>query len=509
MKEYNYYSAWAQYAFPEENKKFLADSEVSALYCEAVNLDGSECVKKVYREGGGVPLYIEDGKAFVLKDGHSLVAGQSGSKKTRAIVKPTIIAEGLRGNSLVINDIKGEITGDPIVMNFLKERGYEIYCLDFRNFNKSGFNFFQYPLELLVEGKANKASKYLSEFAGSLVDDKKTVDDFWNDSAVMLISALSFLILQIVVQKEKGRDMANMASLISFINGEQEHNKEIFSEIAKECEGDLFNPASTLVNIYNNPEKTFSCIISSTLSLLKEFISNEDLSRMMAFSSFDVKKLYKKKTCIAMIIPDETNAFDRLAGFVFESIYQQLIEEYENQYEGKKQPKCDVHFLIDEFCNTSMKNVSHKISASRSRHINFTLVYQSDKQLEDTYPNDAGAIKGNCSNHIFLGSTDFDMLKKLSESTGESRRTPEGEKRAVVSVEDLRKMKKGEYFKDALLIRDNYLYCAKLMDYERYPNIQKYKNTRINYYDEVKECRAYAYTPNRLATELVANKLFF
>ena len=76
---------------------------------------------------GGVPvMYDAENRRLYIdqSDTHSLVYGATGSLKTRTTVGPTIKVLGYAGESMIINDPKGELfnrhAGD------LKKQGYNI-----------------------------------------------------------------------------------------------------------------------------------------------------------------------------------------------------------------------------------------------------------------------------------------------------------------------------------------------------------------------------------------------
>lgn len=80
------------FAFDVLTKKFIVEKE-----------------RKYY---GGVPIFydIETRKLYVdAADTHSLVFGATGSLKTRTVVSPTIKILGYAGESMIINDPKGEL----------------------------------------------------------------------------------------------------------------------------------------------------------------------------------------------------------------------------------------------------------------------------------------------------------------------------------------------------------------------------------------------------------------
>ena len=83
-------------------------------------------------EGAGIPL-INNGKDIWVdnSDYHTMIIGSTGSGKTVCIVKPQVNLLAKKGESMIINDPKGELykyCGD-----YLKEQGYNIVVLNFRN----------------------------------------------------------------------------------------------------------------------------------------------------------------------------------------------------------------------------------------------------------------------------------------------------------------------------------------------------------------------------------------
>ena len=83
---------------------------------------------------GGIPI-INDGKKAYLPniESHTLVIGSTGSGKTQTTILPLTKLALLSGESVVINDIKGEIYKST-AHNF-KEQGYEVIVINFDNPN--------------------------------------------------------------------------------------------------------------------------------------------------------------------------------------------------------------------------------------------------------------------------------------------------------------------------------------------------------------------------------------
>lgn len=63
-------------------------------------------------------------------------------------------------------------------------------------------------------------------------------------------------------------------------------------------------------------------------------------------------------------------------------------------------------------------SISNKITVSRSRNIRFYLVLQDFDQLKETYKEQAGTIKSNCTNWIYLLTADNETAKEISTRLG-------------------------------------------------------------------------------------------
>ncbi len=498
-QKYDYYSDWSQYACNEEKSRFLTDEELQDFCCDCMDLNDPKRAKT----SGGIPVLYRDGKMYVLKEGHTKTEAESGNMKSRTVARGSIISAACNGDSCIVTDPKGEICSDPKIMGFLKAHGIKVHVLDFRNFDKDGFNILAYPFELMKAGDENGAANHISQFAACLLQNKKANDDFWNDSAKLLIENLSNVILRLLANKKKGEKAANLASLMRFISKDKDYMKSVMENLKDTKRANtLYDPIDTLLDIYANPEKTYACIMTSTMALLKDFKSSPALTQMLSVSTFDIREFYETPSVLFIVVPDETTAYNKIAGYLIDTMYQLLIAAYTEEFQNFRKPFCRIHFICDEFANIGINDMGAKISASRSREIEWTLIYQSEKQMRVSYEKDYDTIRGNCRNTLFLGSSDFGILTSISEQCGTTKVTSDGRSESLVRVEDLRKMKKEWTYKEALLIRGDHLYTAKLPDYEQYPFLDKYKGMKITYSENVLKQEAELYTPENLNSEL-------
>ncbi len=481
MYKYMYESYWRKYAGPgTEEERFLLDDKYSlSKICEEVDLrsfrNGSGVSKQNFAgknnrfrpTGSGIPISLHGDMLYTLSEGpHTRVIGESGSKKSRTVCRGAILSAVLKGDSCIVTDPKGELYSDEKLGALLEERDYEVYVLDFQRFDKDGFNIFSNVFHHMLHQDKRKALDAINRFSDMLVVDKKTVDDYWNDEAVVLINIALHILFE-ACSRKGDMELFNIHSLRAFISQNKEGLYDSFREIKRGVKSSSkTNPVTEYIDMTRIADRTYSCIVSSALTLLARFTSSTQLMDMLSTNSFMPSDFYKKPTVLFLSIPDETSAYNQLTGYIIDIIYQILIDEYERDYQGIVNPSCNIKIICDEIASININDMASKISASRSRRIDWTLIYQSDKQMSQAYDKDFDTICGNCKNIIFLGSSDHEILKDISDMTGVTDLTPDGSTRNMVTVEDLRRMKKRREYKEALVITGNYLYCAKLPDYE-------------------------------------------
>lgn len=501
-----YQTSWKKYAQEREENRFLSSSEEDLLkICDCIELHGGSHQKTT----GGIPIHYdkEKGKIYVLKTGpHTRVEGESGSKKSRTIARGSIISACLNHHdSVIVTDPKGEISSDPKIRWILKKAGIKIHILDFRNFDKDGVNPLAYAFEMLEKGEYVQGMSWINKFVTMLVESKKGADDpFWNTQAGDLIRFGTQILAISLLQKKDGKQAFNLSSVKSFIRQDRERLQSIFFSLAQK------EPACNAIKGYNDviqidADKTYSCIISSANALLSEFASSEQLLQMLSRQTFDIRSFYQQPSALFLIIPDEHKTYNMLAGYLIDQFYQILVETYE-PFQNKKGAPCSIKFICDEAANLQIHDMASKISASRSRQIDWILIFQSERQMRQAYPEDWGTICGNCKNRIYLGSSDFEIMKNISAQAGTDLQNE-----PLVSVADLRKMGKEKDFKQALILTGNQIYCAKLPDYEVFPFPERLEETekKKKKKERTKPQPPMLYTPEDLIEDYRNGKICF
>ncbi len=418
------------YARWSTEKEIKADSGVTKVDPKADKLNAA-----------GIPL-INNGKEIWVDNGeyHNLVIGSTGSGKTQTVVKPMVNLLAKKGESMIITDPKGEIY--KYAATALKERGYKIIVLNFREPNKgNAWNPLTLPYRYYKDGNTDKSTELLDDVALNILYDqtKKSGDsDFWEKSAADYFSGLALGLFYDAKEKEVNLNSINFMSTI----GEERYATSNYIKEYFNLKGAESAPYIFASNTINAPNDTKGGILSTFRQKIRLFSSRESLSEMLAYSDFKMEDIGREKTAVFMIIHDEKKTYHALMTIFIKQCYETLIDVA--QENGGKLP-FRTNFILDEFANMPpLKDVDSMVSAARSRDIRFTFIIQNFAQLNDVYGKEvAEIIKGNCGNLVYLISTELAALEEISKMCGEVK-SKEKDKTAstpLVTISDLQKLK--------------------------------------------------------------------
>ncbi len=392
-------------------------------------------------EKGGIPLY-NNGKHLWVDSGeyHNLIIGSTGSGKTQMMVQPMVSVLAKAGESMIITDPKGEIYEKNGEM--LRERGYKIVVLNFRNPLKgNSWNPFALPYDLYKNGNTDKAVEILEDLGLNIIKDSNSnnSDPFWENTSADYFTGLSVALFD-----DAKEDEINLNSInLMVTDGDDKcgaastYAKEYFSN--KNKAGTAYVKASSTINA---PNETRGSILSVFKQKVNLFASRENLSEMLSHSDFDMKDIGRKKTAVFLVIQDEKTTYHPLVTIFLKQCYETLIDVAQDCPGGKLPYK--TNFILDEFANMPpLKDVTTMVTAARSRNIRFSFIIQNFAQLNDVYGKDqAETIKGNCGNIIYLISSEMSALEEISKMCGEVK-SKEKDKTAstpLVTVSDLQRL---------------------------------------------------------------------
>ncbi len=306
--------------------------------------------------------------------------------------------------SYVFTDPKGELYDKTA--GFLQKNGYDIKVLNLvRPQNSDGYNpLMHVSSELDVDVIANTIVKGQKSESGS--------DPYWDDMAELLLKSLIYYL--IATRPEEEQNLASCAELVRAANNKGGSN--LLSELMNQLPYD--HPARMYYkSIEIAPEKTYGSILSSLQSKLGKFDSKE-IAELTSTDTIDFEDIGRKKTAVYVISSDTHTAYDFLLTIFFAQMIQQLYD-FADKNQGLRLP-VPTFFILDEFANIGqVPDFDKKISTSRSRGIQFSVILQNLDQLEAVYEKSYETIIGNCDTHVFLGSNSQKTVEYFSKALGE------------------------------------------------------------------------------------------
>ena len=331
---------------------------------------------------------------------NTLIVGGSGSGKSTGYSIPN--ACQMLG-SYVFTDPKGELY--DATAGFLKAHGYDVKVLNLVNpANSDGYNpLMHVASELDVDVIANTVVKGQSSESKS--------DPYWDDMAEMLLKALIYYL--IATRPEEEQNLASCSELVRAANSNGGSN--LLTELINQLPYD--HPARMYYkSIEIAPEKTYGSILSSLQSKLGKFDS-KDIAEVTSTDTINFEDIGRKKTAVYVISSDTHTAYDFLLTIFFSQMIQQLYNFADLNGGRLSTP---VFFILDEFANIGrIPDFDKKISTSRSRGIQFSVILQNLDQLEAVYEKSYETIMGNCDTHVFLGSNSYKTVEYFSKALGE------------------------------------------------------------------------------------------
>ena len=349
---------------------------------------------------------------YVDDDTHTLCIGATRSGKSRTVVLQSIGLQGLSGESMIMNDPKGELF--QYTYPFLQRLGYEVIAIDFKNPHKSHrYNFLQNVIDALKQNNLPKAIDYAWDITTSLVGEPKG-ERIWSDGEASVIASAILSVVYDNMNKPQYQNLTNVYYFISemckVMGNDLPINKYLKSI-------DTQHPAKALLGISEvAPSKTRGSFFTAALTTLRLF-TNPLIYSMTCTSDFSHTQTGSKRRAIFIILPDEKVTYYSLASLLISQHYETLVLTADARG-GRLLNR--VNFNLDEFGNfTVIPSFANKLTVGGGRGIRFNLFVQSLAQLDEKYGKEISkTIKGNCQTWIYLQADDIETLEELSKKLG-------------------------------------------------------------------------------------------
>ena len=344
-----------------------------------------------------------------------IVIGGSGSGKTRFYVKPNALQ--LIGSYLFL-DPKGELT--RTLGRIMETKGISVTVLDLVHF-QGHYN----PMAYL------ETDEDAIKLAFAIVNNTKPKDapsggdKFWDDSSVLLISALILYLMYEAPASEK-----NFSTLMYMILNCQVSENEMIENPLMMLFGELErrDPQHPAVLQFKSfmlgAKKTLQSILISAAANLYMFNSRK-FAEMTSRDEMFLSRMGLEQRALFIVLPDNDTTFNFIATMLYTQLFDQLFRLADSTPEYNGALPVHVRLMMDEFANVALpKNFKNILAVCRSRNISCDIILQNIAQLKSLFKDDWEGIIGNCDTLLYLGGNEYGTYEYLSKILGkETERT--------------------------------------------------------------------------------------
>ena len=207
-------------------------------------------------------------------------------------------------------------------------------------------------------------------------------DPFWDDATRLLLSALSFLLIETGTEEEQ--NFAGVLDLIhkaKVIEGKEEEKSELDLIFDQRKEAD---PKALSVQYYDEFKqaagKTMQSILISTTTKLQYF-KLPDVRDLTCTDNIHLEEVGDDYTALFIVIPSSDTTYNFLAAMMYTQLFDTLYDRAINLYKGRL--PVHVRFLLDEFANLGKIPEIDKILATcRKFEISIQIILQNLSHLD-------------------------------------------------------------------------------------------------------------------------------
>lgn len=461
----------ARWATPGEIKKtFRSVPFQTALWRKGEHLPGAQglvlgCTGK---KGQLTALVDSD-------DIHCLMIGASGVGKTAFFLYPNLEYACASGMSFFASDTKGDLARNygAIARDCY---GYQVVVVDLRNPTRSdGYNLLTLinhymdacrrdPADLAARAKAEKYAKILSKTVINPDGENFAQNQYFYDAAEGVLTAVILLLAEYLPPKRIHGELRERRHIVSVFKLVQEllapsilPGKNEF-QLLMDCLPEEHKAKWFSGSALTAAEQSMASVMSTVLSRLNTFLDSE-LEQVLCFdSTIDAESFAAKKSAIFLILPEEDQTKNFMAGLMIQTLSRELFS-VADEHDGKLPSR--VVFFCDELGTMPVFDILPLFSAGRSRRLTLVPIIQSLAQLEKNYGKEGAEILAdNCQDTIFGGfapnSQTAEVLSKalgsrtvlsgsISRGKNDSSQSLQMIERSLMTPDELKSIPKGHF----------------------------------------------------------------
>ncbi|MDD4075706.1 MAG: type IV secretory system conjugative DNA transfer family protein [Eubacteriales bacterium] len=385
-----------------EKTKGFPLGQIPASMC----LDEGVDPKHEYRDI--VSMYEMDRKGKYDKSANYnvFVLGPPGLGKSRAFILPNILQSLVRGESIVVNDPKGELYRETNVL--LRKCGYNVKAFNLKDMQHSDAwnpftEFINADGDVDVEAVQTFSRTFIENTAGA------KAEQFFEDGERNLLTALC--LYQIVEKDNDITAQKSMGGVFNFTGGaDVKKLVKMFEQIKSPSPTE--HPAKTYIHTREMLQENF---YGSLRQRMQDF-GNEMLCNITNKTEIDLGLPVKQRCAYFVVMDDTNNIFQYLSATFFTFLFRKLKTNADNMPVNERVP---VNVFIDEFASVgAIPDFDRVISNARGRFIRVSIVVQAFSQIQDMYHGTQAwrSIKQCCQAMLVLGgSNDMQSLKEISD----------------------------------------------------------------------------------------------
>ena len=339
-----------------------------------------------------------------------LIVGGSGAGKTRTYGVPNVLECAC---SMVITDPKAEIlrkTG-----NLLKEKGYEVIVFDLINPAAS----FCYNPFVYVHDDREVLTLIENLIQNTTPSHSKSSDPFWEKSETALLQALMLYLLHETPPEEQNFPMVMEMIAAAEVHEDDDNYQSPLDILFERLE--MREPDSIACKQYRifkqAAGKTAKSILVSVGVRLAAF-NLPSIAKLTMTDELHLQELGERKIALFCCIPDSDKSLNYLVGMIYTQLIQTLYRQADRVHKGRL--PVPVHCLMDEYANISLPKDTFlsALATMRSRAIFCSIIVQNMAQLKAMYKDDWESLVGLCDEFLYLGGTEKETHKYVSELLG-------------------------------------------------------------------------------------------
>ena len=414
----------------------------------------------------------------------TLVIGGSGSRKTRAYVKPNLLQ---CNSSYIIMDPKGELLRD--IGNVFKAEGYKIRVFDLIDMLSS----FRYNPFIYFKRESDIQGFITNLFANTEDKTKHGGDAFWDKTAKMMLSALMYYVWYECPETEMNFGTVMELILAETVEEGDEAGISATQVLIEELRAR--SPRHIAVRYFDAYRKgageTIMSIQESLLSRLEKFLL-EDVVNLTTGDELELEKIGEEKTALFIRMPDD-NSFHFLASALITQLFQLMMAQADARSTGSL--PVPVHFVLEEARNITLPDsFQNWVATMRSRNITLSIILQNISQIKRMFPDDWESVSGMCDEILYLGGNEQSTHEWISKAMGQetidnrsygtthswtsgSNSTNEQNSgRALMDVTEVRlknKLLKGKIGSVIMILADERPIIDEKYDLNRHPRIKR------------------------------------